>query len=310
MTDQKITVTQALSAVMAEMPGIGKDRKADPKQGGYAYRGIEDITTVLQPLFARHGIITVPHAELVEIKDITVNEKPWTDTILSVSYTIYGPAGDCISAGPIIAIGRDNSDKGSNKGLTQAYKYLLLQLLCISDGDDEGDAASVAADAPRRRALASPVASTKELEALKARIEIVKSDEHGDELLTWWKDSTLMPLNSLSSDQVTEVHHYLDMQGWAMDASDWGRTAPSAPKEATPVDFDQWRARFFARLDKLGLDKESRGEMVSVVSDGKFNSTKDLTPYMRGLIDKELDKLDAAMPSSFSRFAKTKETAQ
>ena len=310
MTEQKITVTQALSAVMAEMPGIGKDQKAAGAQGGYSYRGIEDITRTLQPIFARHGIVMVPHVELVEIKDIIVAAKPWTDTILSVRYDIYGPAGDMITAGPTIGIGRDNSDKGANKATTQALKYCLLQLLCISDGEDEGDAASVAADEPRRRAPL-PVASTKELEQLKARIEIVKSDEHGDELLTWWKDSTLMPLNSLSSDQVTEVHHYLDTQGWAMDASEWGRPSPSAPTgEATPVDFDQWRARFFARLDKLGLDKERRGEMVLVVSDGKFNSTKDLTPYMRGLIDRELDKLDAAMPSAFSRFAKTKETAQ
>ncbi len=298
MTEQKqTTVTQALSACMQEMPGIAKDTKS--ANVPYSYRGIEEMTRTLQPLFARHGIVTVPRVERIEVKDITVANKPWTDTLLSVSYDIYGPAGDMITAGPIIGIGRDNSDKGSNKALTQAYKYLLLQLLCVSDGEDEGDAVSVAADPPQRQAP-PPVASTKELEQLKARIEIVKSDEHGDQLLTWWKDSNLMPLNSLSHDDVTRVHHYIDQQCWAMDASEWGRPSPSAP--ATPMDYDSWRAKFFARLAVLHLDGDRRGEMVSMVSQGTITSTKDLTQEQRDIIDLELENLTAGRPSPFSQF--------
>lgn len=141
-------VTEALRRVMADLPGIGKDERADPRQGGYAYRGIEAITRAVQPLLARHGVVLVPHVQAHEVAPVDVAGKPWSDTRLLVSYTVYGPGGpeDHIEVGPILAIGRDGADKGANKALTQAFKYLLLQLLCVSDAKDDGDAASVEAD--------------------------------------------------------------------------------------------------------------------------------------------------------------------
>ncbi len=141
-------VTEALRRVMAELPGIAKDERADPKQGGYAYRGIEAITRQVQPLLARHGVVFAPHVHAHEVIDIEVNGKPWTDTRLLVSYSVFGPGGpdDRIEVGPVLAIGRDNADKGANKCMTQAFKYLLLQLFCVSDSKDDADAASVEAD--------------------------------------------------------------------------------------------------------------------------------------------------------------------
>jgi hypothetical protein len=142
------TVTEALSAVMAELPGIGKDQRADPRQGGYAYRGIEAITRAVQPLLAKHRLLFAPHVHFHQVEAIEVAGKPWTDTRILVSYTVYGPGGtdDRIEVGPILAIGRDNADKGANKCMTQAFKYALLQLLCVSDSADDGDRASVEAD--------------------------------------------------------------------------------------------------------------------------------------------------------------------
>src|SRR5687768_6090757 len=109
---------------MAELPAIGKDSKADLRQGGYAYRGIEAITREVQPLLAKYGVTFVPRIVSYEIRDILVNDKPWTDTVALVEYDVYGPGGptDKITVGPLLAIGRDNSDKGRNKVATQAFK--------------------------------------------------------------------------------------------------------------------------------------------------------------------------------------------
>lgn len=143
-----MSVTEALAKVITDMPGIGKDLQAAAQQGGYAYRGIEAITREVQPLFAKYGVVVAPHVHSFEVDHIEVNSKPWTDTRIMVSYTVYGPGGldDRIEVGPILAIGRDNADKGANKCMTQAFKYLLLQLLCISDAKDDGDQHSVEAD--------------------------------------------------------------------------------------------------------------------------------------------------------------------
>jgi hypothetical protein len=143
-----LSVHQALAAVMAELPAIGKDDHASPQQGGYAYRGIEAITGHAQPLFAKHGVVTVPRVQSVDVRELTVNGKPWTDTTLVVEYTIVGPDGSTLTA-TCVGIGRDNADKGANKAMTQAFKYLLLQVLCISDAKDDADGTTVTADAPK-----------------------------------------------------------------------------------------------------------------------------------------------------------------
>ena len=54
---QHANVTEALAAVMAALPGIGKDGKADPAQGGYSYRGIEQITSHAQALLGANGVV-------------------------------------------------------------------------------------------------------------------------------------------------------------------------------------------------------------------------------------------------------------
>jgi len=134
-------VIEAISAVMDELPGIGKGGRASEKQGGYAYRGIDQITKAAQPLFAKHGVVFVPRVLSWETREFTIGDRPWTDERLMVEYLVFGPGGaeDHIKIGPIAAIGRDNSDKGCNKALTQAFKYALLQTLCIADSKDDAD---------------------------------------------------------------------------------------------------------------------------------------------------------------------------
>lgn len=141
-------VVQALAAVMSELPAIGKTGQASASQGGYAYRGIEAITKHAQGLFAKHGVVFVPKVLEHEVVDIVVGGKPWTDTRLLVAYDVFGPGGaeDRIMVGPLLGIGRDNADKGANKAMTQAFKYALLQVLCISDAKDDADGSTHEAD--------------------------------------------------------------------------------------------------------------------------------------------------------------------
>ncbi len=134
-------VIVALSRVIRDMPGIKKDSQSAAAQGGYAYRGIEAITREAAPLFAKHGIVFVPKVVQWDRDQITVANKPWTDDRLLTTYRVYGPGGaeDFIEVGPIPSVGRDNSDKGTNKALTQAFKYALIQTLCIGDSKDDAD---------------------------------------------------------------------------------------------------------------------------------------------------------------------------
>ena len=179
-------VVAALAAVVAELPAIGKDHHASQAQGGYAYRGIEAITKSAAPLFAKYGVVFVPQVQSVEIREITVNNKPWTDTILTVRYRVCGPGGpeDYLEA-TVVGIGRDNADKGANKALTQAFKYALIQTLCIADAKDDNDGIHVERDLPP----AEPVASKHQVDEFNARIEELEPDQRS-EFLSWKSDQS------------------------------------------------------------------------------------------------------------------------
>jgi hypothetical protein len=163
-------VVQALARVGRDLPGIGRDQRALDEHGGYAYRGIDQITSYAAPLLARHGVVFIPQVQRIEIREHTVHGTIWTDTILTVRYRICGPGGsdDYVDA-VVIGIGRDNADKGANKALTQAYKYALIQTLCVADSRDDADGHTWQASANKR-------ASRQAIAQLTERIELLPSE--------------------------------------------------------------------------------------------------------------------------------------
>lgn len=162
-------VIEALTRVIRDLPGIAKGRS---NEGGlkYAFRGIEQITAEVQPLLARHGVVFAPRLIDYRTEKVTVGGNPWTDTYAQVSYTVYGPGGieDRIEVGPIPAIGRDNSDKGANKAMSQAFKYALLQTLMVADAKDDGDQHTHVADARRYSALPALGLATEDDDGVRA----------------------------------------------------------------------------------------------------------------------------------------------
>lgn len=149
-------VIQALARVEREIKGI---RKLTPAQRArmtgiesgekgvnFAYRGIDQIASLAQPLFGEYGIVMVPNVLTLDIDPIvkgdrhTIDTTPWTRTTVRVQFNIYGPGGtsDCI-ASTVVGVGDDNSDKGVNKAMTAAFKNVLLRVLCIGDPQDDTD---------------------------------------------------------------------------------------------------------------------------------------------------------------------------
>lgn len=160
-------VTEAIARIMGELPAIGKTR--DPNGGvKYAFRGIEAITAEAQELFAKYGVVMYPEATLLETKEIVVNGNPWTDTFLTVRYEVCHGPSDTSKFVTVNGIGRDNNDKGSNKAMTQAYKYALLQILMIADPKDDGDSENHATSGARttRKARSDVDQSTGEIKGV------------------------------------------------------------------------------------------------------------------------------------------------
>lgn len=135
-------VIQALARVIEEMPAVAKDAQySGGGSGTYSYRSIEAVTAAAQHLLGKYGLVPCPRVVSRKTIDVQVGGKPWTQDELEIVYRFYGPGGveDYIDVGPVWGLGRDNSDKGTNKASTQAYKVALIQLLCVGDSRHDAD---------------------------------------------------------------------------------------------------------------------------------------------------------------------------
>ncbi|MHB1474978.1 MAG: ERF family protein [Dermatophilaceae bacterium] len=135
-----LPVHRALAEIIGELGGIGKTGYNAEQR--YHFRGIDAILGELHPLLARYGVVIVP-----DVIDRIYEERTSKSgnlghcTHLHVRYTVYGPAGDSITLSTW-GEGLDYSDKATNKAMTAAYKYALLQLFAIADPAEDGDASS------------------------------------------------------------------------------------------------------------------------------------------------------------------------
>ncbi len=163
MSDQP-TVYESMNAVMRDVGAIGKNRKADPKMGGYAFRGIDDLYNALHGRLAEHGVFFVPEVlDTAESNYQTSGGATMRLVRVTVRYRFYGPAGDHVEA---VTVGEaaDTGDKAANKAMTAALKYLLFQVFCIATEDNEdADATS-----PELGGRQSPPADATDLDRIKA----------------------------------------------------------------------------------------------------------------------------------------------
>ncbi|MFJ5142934.1 ERF family protein [Streptomyces sp. NPDC088707] len=128
-----LSVDEAMIAVMREIGPVGKNGRN--KDQNYAFRAQEDIVAAARGPMARHGLRMLPkivgHEHFVRGK--------MNVAVIEVEYTFRGPSGDTMPPILVIGEGADPSDKASNKAMTAAMKYAMIQSFQIGDGADDGD---------------------------------------------------------------------------------------------------------------------------------------------------------------------------
>ena len=152
-------VYQRLAWVISQVGPIPKDQHFDGGRTQYDYRSIETIVAKAGRLLSQVGVVYTPRVELSNVDREPPNAHAgWQDVYVRIEWNVRGPKGDAVEPAPVtLGIGRDNSDKGSNKGHTQAKKYFLIDLLQIADPaapdpDAEGDyGAQMTPDERRQR---------------------------------------------------------------------------------------------------------------------------------------------------------------
>lgn len=122
-------IHEKIIAIIKDVEPIAKARK-NPQQG-YMFRGIDDVYLALQALFAKHGVFSVPEV-LEDFSEERTSSKGsliiWRR--LKIKYAFYAVDGSVVFA-TTLGEGMDSGDKASNKAMSAAHKYALLQVFCI-----------------------------------------------------------------------------------------------------------------------------------------------------------------------------------
>jgi hypothetical protein len=124
-----------IPAIMASIEAIGKNRKNQSQ--GYSFRGIDDMYNELHTHFATHKVFYTP-----EVLTTHREEKPTKSgglmqyVVLTVKYTFYAEDGSNVSC-TMIGEASDSGDKASNKAMSTALKYALMEIFLIPTEEDK-----------------------------------------------------------------------------------------------------------------------------------------------------------------------------
>lgn len=118
---------------MAEVDPIAKGKTN--QQQGYKFRGIDDLYNALHDLFSKNEVfITSEVIDSNREERTTKNGGVLLYSIVRVKFTLFTTDGSSVSS-IIEGEAMDNGDKATNKALSVALKYCLMQMFLIPTED-------------------------------------------------------------------------------------------------------------------------------------------------------------------------------
>lgn len=131
-------IYKKMSEVMRDIGSVGKDQKNQAQ--GFKFRGIDQFVNSLYPALTKHGVFMAPRcvSEQHELKEVTRGSgKAGIDKHVTIlmEYDFFAEDGSKVTVGPIPAEGLDSGDKATNKALSAALKYALIQTFAIPTED-------------------------------------------------------------------------------------------------------------------------------------------------------------------------------
>lgn len=140
MTEQK-QIFALLPKVADCIGAVGKGR--ENKDQKYRFRGIDDFLNAAHGALVKNGVTIIPRVVSRELRPgQTKSGTPNLWVGLMVEFHFYAPDGSSVSA-TVASEGLDMSDKATNKAMSAALKYALIQVFSIPTEDmDEADATS------------------------------------------------------------------------------------------------------------------------------------------------------------------------
>lgn len=192
-----VCLAERVRRVMSAIGGIAKEGEYRAGSVSYNYRGIEQITPKVRDALIEQGVIIVPTRAVLDVSErepVTKGDKVTVsvraDATMTYRMVNCDDPHDWLEV-QMIASAVDTGDKYVTKALTSAFKYLMLQALCIADPTDDQDRYDADGDdhssARSDEPLSEWPATEAEVETLRVATAMM-SDASKATFAAWWKD--------------------------------------------------------------------------------------------------------------------------
>jgi hypothetical protein len=122
-------IYKKLIAILQEVDAIGKNKKNLGQ--GYMFRGIDDMYNAIHPLFSKNGVFIT--SEVLNSKREERQAAKGGNliyTIVTCKFNFYAEDGRSVSS-TLDGEAMDSGDKSTNKAMSAALKYALMQMFLI-----------------------------------------------------------------------------------------------------------------------------------------------------------------------------------
>ena len=142
----------AMAKIMQATGAIAKNKQNESQ--GYKFRGIDDVMNELHSKFAEAGVFILPR-----VIESNRDERPTKSgsiavySTVRVEYKFIASDGSFLTC-EVVGEGMDYGDKSTNKAMSAALKYALLQMLLIpteEDKDSEKDSIELGHGQPPKK---------------------------------------------------------------------------------------------------------------------------------------------------------------
>lgn len=208
-------IYRLIPEVMRGIGAVGKDRKNE--QQNYKFRGIDDFYNAVHGPLSAAGVFVVPTVLTVDREERTTKHGgAMFYARMTVKHTFFAPDGSFIEA---VTAGEamDTGDKASNKAMSAAMKYALIEVFAIpthEDNDTENHSPEVEpkksasrnqpAPAPRTSSTANAPKKATPEQVQELRGFVAAGDVTKETVKKWFDYAKVTEFAALSEDQAAK----------------------------------------------------------------------------------------------------------
>lgn len=142
MTADALGVYLAINSVQAELASSGITKSKENSQQKYMFRGIDDIYNAVSGILAKNKLCIIPRvvSRVSEVRQSRTGGTLFYVTV-EVHYDFVSASDGSSCTAVFYGEAMDSADKATNKAMSAAYKYMMIQTFCIpTEGDNDADA--------------------------------------------------------------------------------------------------------------------------------------------------------------------------